>query len=149
MIKKTIFLLIASALLLACDTQDPLSNAFYFSDNWMISEVNAPDYPFDYNNETNPITFSFNKQGQYELHLKLQSCNGNYEADNEGSIRFTRNNCSANCCDSEWDYYLITLIKKANTYTREENSQIILYIDNHNYIILEAQNTITPINTDN
>ncbi|MCU4176921.1 hypothetical protein [Carboxylicivirga sp. N1Y90] len=148
-LKKLIFLVSITLTLVSCETQDPLDNSHYFSNDWSISEVIAPSYPFDETNETNPILLSFNKQGQYELQLKEQTCNGSYEADAKGSVRFTRNNCSVSCCDSEWDYYIITLIKKASSYIQKDDSKFFLYIDESNYIILEASEILAPLTSEN
>jgi len=130
-----------AALWTGCDPTTYINQKHNFTSKWQVSKVVAPSYPFDKANATNTIDLSFPKQGEFLLHLSVNSCGGTYEANPEGYISFTRTSCTEQCCDSEWEYYILTLIRKASRYDGGEDGQpLYLYMDKKNYIVLEQAN---------
>jgi len=130
----TVLMLVAS-----CDPTTYISSAHNFEDKWTVNEVVAPSYPIDDKHEKNDISISFPKQGEFLLHLSVNSCRGTYEADTNGYIRITGTSCTEQCCQTDWDYYILTLIRKATSYKGGEGLPLYLYIDKKNYIILEVE----------
>jgi len=124
-------------LLASCDPTTYINKTHNFKSNWQVAKVVAPSYPFDDVNETNEIDISFPKQGEFLLHLSANSCGGTYEANTEGYISFTRTSCTEKCCQTEWDYYILTLVRKASRYKGGDGDPLYLYIDNKNYIVFE------------
>ncbi len=129
----------------ACTASDPFIDSYLLEDKWILDEVIAPDYPFPDNEETNSISLAFPKTQEYELSLKEYTCNGTYQAKNNGEIEFKRTNCSSSCCNSEWDHYILTLIKKAKFFEAEQENSLKLIINDTNYLTLVYQRNIQPI----
>ncbi|WP_289053068.1 hypothetical protein [Carboxylicivirga marina] len=132
------FLFICTLLLLSCDPTTYITQKNHFKYSYSVNEVNTPDFPFSDTKEQNPVKISFPKQNAFSLHLSTHSCGGAYSADLDGTINFTNTNCSSNCCETDWDYYMITLIKKVSHYEGDpESTSLILFINNTNYLVLE------------
>ena len=140
---------IVTVLLTECDPATYVSNKHYFKEDYSISSVNAPSYPFsDEPNET-PINISFPKQGEFSLQLSANTCGGQYNASKDGTISFTNTNCTLSCCESGWDHYILTLLRKSTRYEGGEDGPLYLYIDNKNYLILDISLDEGFIPTDN
>jgi hypothetical protein len=131
--------------LFSCTASDPFIDAYLLEDKWILKKVNAPDYPFPKDEEINSISISFPKTQEYELFLKDYSCNGTYQAKNNGDIEFKRSNCSNSCCTSEWDLYIITLIKKIKYFESKQEQSLKLFINETNYLTLEYEQNTQPI----
>lgn len=130
--------LVACLVILSCNTTNYTTQKHYFSDEYAITKITAPEFPFQGKMNDNPIRIDFPKQGQFVIYLSENQCSGEYEANTDGSISFTRTNCTPQCCDSDWDLYILTLIKKATRYTSGKKKPLILYIDDDNYLQLES-----------
>ncbi|WP_439184012.1 hypothetical protein [Carboxylicivirga taeanensis] len=135
---STIIALAALLLLTNCDPVTYITKQHYFSEKYLVEELHTPSYPFlsDKKN-ANPISIAFPKHGEYTLYLSENQCNGAYEANTDGKLTFTRSNCSASCCETEWDLYLLTLIKKTTRFEGGEDEPLILFIDDQNFITLK------------
>jgi len=131
----------AGAMLSRCSTNDPLITSTYLlDDQWLLTEVTAPDFPFPTDLDTNRISIVFPKTEEYELFLSEKSCSGLYIAKQNGEIEFTRTNCSAECCATDWDYYFLTLLNKSTTFVAKDGESLRLSIDSNNYLIFKFQN---------
>lgn len=142
---KLIVILFFVFVYIQCTPSDPFINSYLLEDQWILEEVVAPDFPFPSDLETNPISLAFPKTEEYELFLKQQSCSGTYLARQNGEIEFKRTNCSISCCDSEWDHYFITIMKKSTFFVAKEKQSLKLIINEDNYILFKhEQNTLSP-----
>lgn len=144
-IPASIFKLMVLLLLAACTSSDPFINNYLLEDEWLIDEVHAPNYPFPESENRNAIQIAFPKSQEYELTLKDYTCNGTYEAKNNGELHFKRTNCSSTCCNSQWDHYIITLLKKVRQFESEQEKSLKLIINDTNYLSLIHAPTTKPI----
>lgn len=124
--------------LLSCDPTAYVTQKHFFTDEYTIMQVTAPAYPFKGEKKQNPISIQFPKQGIFSLNLSENNCSGEYEANTDGTISFARTNCTPQCCDSDWDLYILTLIKKATKFEEGHRKSLILYINDNNYLVLES-----------
>ncbi len=139
--KRTLILIGTLVILLtSCDPTTYVTKKHNFKNNWKIITVVAPSYPFKEIHTKNDICISFPKQGEFTLLLSKNVCGGTYDANTEGYLCFTGTSCTEKCCQTEWDYYILTLIRKTSRYKSGDGKPLYLYIDNKNYIILEMIN---------
>ncbi|WP_430813252.1 hypothetical protein [Carboxylicivirga sp. RSCT41] len=127
-------------LFISCDPNSYITKKQYFKNEYTLATVEAPDFPFPDDENISTINISFPKQDEFKLEFSNTSCGGNYEATTEGAIKFTRTNCSSACCETEWDEYILTLLRKVESYDGGDDSKLTLYIDDSNYLVLETYN---------
>ncbi|WP_299915483.1 META domain-containing protein [uncultured Carboxylicivirga sp.] len=118
---------------MSCDPVNYVTQKHYFKQIYALEEVHAPAYPAS-GEDQNPIKISFPKQEEFSLQLSANTCGGTYKAKQDGTISFSNTNCTEMCCDSDWDYYILTLIRKATRFEGGEETPLILYIDKDNYL---------------
>jgi len=135
---KYFFLLIGMLALFSCNPEKYISKDHYFDDKWVVSEVVAPSYPPRGKHAKSKVMISFPRQGEFKLQLSAQACRGTYEANTDGYIQFLYMDCNEQCCETDWDYYVLTLIRKASRYKGGNGQPFYLHIDNDNYLILEV-----------
>ncbi len=132
--------------LYGCTHTDPFVSTYLLEDQWLLEQIIAPNYPFPEQEATNPITISFPKNEEYELILKTKSCSGIFIAQLNGEIEFKRTCCSILTCDSDWDHYFITLLKKVTHFTVVDDNNLKLFINKENYLLFNHQkNTMSPL----
>jgi len=144
---KRLFLTFCLSLLLAaCDPASYVSSSHHFKDKYQLSEVKVPSFPPKTPMEPTPIRISFPRQNEFKLQLSANTCGGKYEASTNGTIAFTHTNCTRMCCDSEWEVYILSLIRKAQRFEGGTNGPLYLYIDKTNYLVLEVATAISTQN---
>ncbi len=126
----------------ACSTTDDpfITSSYLLEDKWKLTEVVAPSFPTTSELDTNDISVSFPKTEEYTLFLSENSCGGSYIANQDGTIEFTRTNCSEASCSTEWDFYFLTLLQKSIGFTIVDKNTLTLSIDNNNYLLFTYQN---------
>ncbi|MCU4157185.1 hypothetical protein J1N10_14455 [Carboxylicivirga sp. A043] len=135
-------ILIGILIISGCDPNSYVTQKFYFKDEFTLSEVHAPSYKFTKKQNTHPIKITFPKQEEFKLQLSDNSCSGQYEATTKGKVTFHSTNCSPDCCETDWDLYIYTLIRKITRYEGGNDDELVLFIDDNNYLILKvASNT--------
>ncbi len=123
--------------ILSCDPATLVTQKHYFSNEYVITKVIAPNYPIKGEKRQNTVSIDFPKQGFFTLYLSESQCSGEYEANIDGTLSFTRTNCTSECCESEWDFYILTLIKKTKRFEGGKNKPLTLFINDNNYLTLE------------
>ncbi|GEM_PF-4909057 len=123
--------------LLSCDPVTYVTNDHQFKDNYIVAEINAPSFSFPSTEEPNEISILFDKKGEFKLRLSQKECTGTYKAKRDGSISILSTSCSQ-CCETQWDEYVLTLLKKVKRYEGDEGEPLHLYIDQKNYITLST-----------
>lgn len=125
-------------LLSNCDPTTYITEKHYFNKEYQLEAINAPDYPFKGPKEQQTISIDFPKQGEFRLYFGNSQCEGKYDANIEGSFSIKQSNCSSHCCESSWELYVLTLIRKATRYEGGENNPLVLLINDNNYLVLET-----------
>lgn len=140
MLTKVPLLVAALSYLVIFSSCDPtyITQEHYFTNEYTITEINVPDYPFKGKKEPVPIRINFPKQGNFTLQLSTNQCGGKYKANVDGTLKITQTNCAAMCCDSEWDLFILTLILKAVRFEEGSNKALKLIINDNNYLLCET-----------
>lgn len=138
------YLIVLLILISACDPNSYISTQHFFKDHWEITEVSAPSFPFDGEKDQSTIKVSFPKQGEFDIHLSSNICGGTYEANTNGTLEISGTNCTISCCDTDWDYYSLTLIRKVTSFEEVSENTIIFFINDTNYLKLQSRTKHKP-----